>query len=265
MSYGPPPGSSGPGGNYSSYAGSAQYGPGGAAYGHPGGNPYGGQQGYGNPPPGGNYGGNPYAGQQQGYGAHPPTSQPPQSYGSPYPPPAQPQQPAGPPTPEMLRHWFNAVDEDKSGALSAAELQRALVNGDWSPFNIETVRMMVNMFDKDNSGTISFDEFAGLWKYIEEWKRCFMTFDRDRSGTIDGQELTHALRTFGYNVSPEVIKLLICKFDINGNGTVTFDNFIQACVTVRTLTEAFKRFDTDNDGWVQICYKDFLMLVINGR
>lgn len=30
------------------------------------------------------------------------------------------------------------------------ELQRALVNGDWSPFNIETVRTMVNMFDKGN-------------------------------------------------------------------------------------------------------------------
>lgn len=48
----------------------------------------------------------------------------------------------------QLWGWFTAVDSDHSGQLSVDELQRALVNGDWSPFNIETVRTMVNMFDK---------------------------------------------------------------------------------------------------------------------
>jgi Ca2+-binding EF-hand superfamily protein len=48
----------------------------------------------------------------------------------------------------QLWNWFTAVDTDHSGQLSVDELQRALVNGDWSPFNIETVRTMVNMFDK---------------------------------------------------------------------------------------------------------------------
>lgn len=47
----------------------------------------------------------------------------------------------------QLWSWFTAVDTDKSGQLTVDELQRALVNGDWSPFNIETVRTMVNMFD----------------------------------------------------------------------------------------------------------------------
>lgn len=57
--------------------------------------------------------------------------------------------PAGPPpgVDQQLWSWFKAVDTDGSGQLSADELQRALINGDWSPFNIETVRLMVNMFD----------------------------------------------------------------------------------------------------------------------
>jgi Ca2+-binding EF-hand superfamily protein len=59
---------------------------------------------------------------------------------------------APPPPPQsgadqQLMSWFKAVDTDGSGQLSADELQRALINGDWSPFNIETVRLMVNMFD----------------------------------------------------------------------------------------------------------------------
>lgn len=48
---------------------------------------------------------------------------------------------------QQLWSWFKAVDTDNSGHLSADELQKALINGDWSPFNIETVRLMVNMFD----------------------------------------------------------------------------------------------------------------------
>lgn len=57
---------------------------------------------------------------------------------------------ARPPPPgadPQLWYWFQAVDTDRSGYLTADELQRALINGDWTPFNMETVRMMVNMFD----------------------------------------------------------------------------------------------------------------------
>lgn len=40
-----------------------------------------------------------------------------------------------------------------------------------------------------------------------------------------------------------------------GKGDVTFDNFVQACVNVKTLTDSFRSFDTDNDGWIQINYE----------
>lgn len=40
-----------------------------------------------------------------------------------------------------------------------------------------------------------------------------------------------------------------------GRGDVTFDNFVQASVTVKTLTDSFRKFDTDNDGWIQISYE----------
>jgi hypothetical protein len=41
------------------------------------------------------------------------------------------------------------VDQDNSGGISADELQRALLNGNWSQFNAETCRLMIGMFDKD--------------------------------------------------------------------------------------------------------------------
>lgn len=48
---------------------------------------------------------------------------------------------------QYLWELFQRVDADHSGSISVHELQAALVNGDWSPFNIETVRMMVSIFD----------------------------------------------------------------------------------------------------------------------
>jgi len=208
------------------------------------------QQSYAAPPP------NTY-GQQQVYGGgqqqqyHPP----PQSQSSVPPPGADPQ----------LFFWFKAVDTDGSGSLTTEELQKALINGDWSPFNIETVRLMMNMFDTDNTGTINFPEFAGLWRYIEDWKKCFQRFDTDGSGTINFTELKTALKTFGYNLSDQFISLLIKKYDKRGKGDVTFDNFVQSCVTIKTLTDSFRRFDTDNDGWIMISYEQFLELVVNNR
>ncbi|RGB31681.1 hypothetical protein C1646_708371 [Rhizophagus diaphanus] len=229
--------------------------------------------------------GSQYGAPPQGYVQQGP---PPQgAYGQPggyqYPPPQQQQNrppnsgsasaPAQPPpgVDQQLYFWFQAVDTDKSGALTTEELQKALINGDWSPFNIETVRLMMNMFDTDNSGTIAFQEFTGLWRYIEDWKKCFQTFDADGSGTINFAELKNALRTFGYNLSDNFVNLLIKKYDKYGGknnagkGDVTFDNFVQSCVTVKTLTDAFRRYDTDNDGWILINYEQFLELVVNNR
>lgn len=69
----------------------------------------------------------------------------------------------------------------------------------------------------DNNGTIDFREFRGLWKYVEDWSRCFKKFDQDNSGSIDCNEMGHALRTFGYNLSDRFIGILIQTFDKYGN------------------------------------------------
>lgn len=85
--------------------------------------------------------------------------------------------------------------------------------------------------DTDRSGTIGFSgalqhivticenlslttlsEFAGLWKYIEDWQRVFRHFDRDASGSIDGHELASALKNFGYNLSPALLSLIEQKY-----------------------------------------------------
>jgi hypothetical protein len=89
-------------------------------------------------PPGAGYGAA-QQGYQQGYGqpgynpnaARPVSTQPPQG--------VDPQ----------LYNLFRAADTNGSGQLSERELSRALVNGDWTPFDPKTIKLMVKMFDVD--------------------------------------------------------------------------------------------------------------------
>src|SRR5215470_5897007 len=69
------------------------------------------------------------------------------------------------------------------------------------------------MFDKQNRGTVSFEDFGALWKYVTDWQSCFRSFDQDNSGNIDRNELRTALITFGYRLSEGIIDMLIRKYD----------------------------------------------------
>lgn len=103
------------------------------------------------------------------------------------------------------------------------------------------------MFDKQNRGVISFEDFGALWKYVSDWQNCFRSFDRDNSGNIDKVELKNALTAFGYRLSDEVVNIMVQKFDRFGRGTILFDDFIQCCVTLyvsfNTFSHLFKKED----------------------
>jgi len=182
--------------------------------------------------------------------------------------PQQAPQQAPPQAPDrnFLYSVFQKVDRDGSGSINANELQSALSNGTFSPFNPETCRLMiVGMFDRNNSGTIDFEEFGALWKYVTDWQSCFRSFDRDNSGTIDRNELQTALTSFGYRLHPSTVDMLLKKFDRIGHGSVAFDDFIQCCVVLHTLTSAFRQHDTDQDGVITIHYEQFLQMVMGLR
>uniref|UniRef100_A0A8C9RMU3 Programmed cell death 6 n=1 Tax=Scleropages formosus TaxID=113540 RepID=A0A8C9RMU3_SCLFO len=147
------------------------------------------------------------------------------------------------------------VDKDNSGSISASELQQALSNGN--------LCVSVSMFDKDKKGGVNFSEFAGVWKYINDWQNIFRTYDRDNSGRIDRNELKQALTVFGYRLSEQFYSTLIHKFDRQQTGQMAFDDFIQCCIALQRLTELFRRYDTDQDGWLHLSYEQYLSMLLN--
>ncbi|XP_018025524.1 programmed cell death protein 6 isoform X2 [Hyalella azteca] len=166
---------------------------------------------------------------------------------------------AGVPDRNYLLSVFQKVDKDRSGAIDALELQTALSNGNWTPFNPDTVRLMIGMFDKANKNVITFEDFIHLWKYVTDWQQVFRSFDRDNSNNINKEELKTCLTTFGYRFSEPFFDVLMQKFDRTRKGVIYFDDFIQCCIVLQTMTAAFKELDEGKTGIATVSYEQFMM------
>lgn len=142
---------------------------------------------------------------------------------------------------------FRVFDRDGSGLIDIGELNQALqqvkqsVEGS-SPramfpqaFNPATVLFMAARFAQ--SGNIAFPQFAEMMQYLESLRAIFHEIDVDRSGDLSVSELSRALNLSGFNVSGnfgggDMMSLQVAEkigraYDADGNGVLSFDEFVQ--------------------------------------
>ncbi|KAM8872444.1 grancalcin [Synchiropus splendidus] len=199
-------------------------------------------------PMGGPMGGPPPAGGYPPYGGGPPGA-----YGAP--PPA-----ANDP---MWGYFTNVAGQD--GEVDAEELQRCLTQsgftGNYSPFSLETCRIMIAMLDKDHTGKMGFSEFKELFTALNGWKQNFMMYDRDRSGTVEPPEMNQAICAMGYRLSAPALNGIVKRY--SKSGRIYFDDYVACCVKLRSLTENFRRRDTMQQGSVTFQYDDFIFCTMS--
>ncbi|OWZ63433.1 hypothetical protein AYX15_04624 [Cryptococcus neoformans] len=168
-----------------------------------------------------------------------------------------------------LRDMFAAFDSSRSGHLSAFDLQKLLAKDATMDAREDSVKMLMNIFDTDRSGSINFQEFEGLYRYIQDWHGIFQRFDRDSSGLIDRTELHSALMGFGFPLPPEMIRKIEKRFTpppVPGKDApkgISFDRFLMACVTVKHYTEGFRRVDERKEGKMTFSYESFMEMVLD--
>lgn len=91
-----------------------------------------------------------------------------------------------------------------------------------------------------------------------EFKEAFDEFDKDGSGTISTKELLLVMRSIGQNPTEDEILELVMESDLNGDGTIDFEEFAEmmkkkSSETDQTegLKEAFKIFDRNKNGQIE--------------
>jgi len=91
-----------------------------------------------------------------------------------------------------------------------------------------------------------------LWGFLAAWRNLFDRFDVDRSGNISYSEFSEALVAFGYRLSPQFVQLLFRTYDRRNEKAMSFDLFVQACISLKRMTDVFKKYDEDRDGYITL-------------
>jgi Ca2+-binding EF-hand superfamily protein len=173
---------------------------------------------------------------------------------------------------------FLAANTSQSGTLSESELGSALVNADYTAFDPYTIKMMIRMFSSaPRLDSISYEEFVNLWRFLAAWRELFERFDEDSSGHISLAEFSRALVTFGYRLTSSFTGTLYNIYNEKGilagqrrgsraiKEAMSFDLFVQACISLKRMTDVFKGYDDDRDGYVTLSFEEFLTEILRLR
>ncbi|XP_058090647.1 uncharacterized protein LOC131237040 isoform X4 [Magnolia sinica] len=173
---------------------------------------------------------------------------------------------------ETLREWFERVDSEKTSSITALQLKSAFAVGNLE-FSLSVVQQMIRMYDFDRNGTMSFEEFVALNKFLMKVQNAFSALESHCELTRIYCHQQNSLRRLylhilhlcyrgrGY-LSPEDVYE---SFDQNKKGRFRLDDFISLCIFVQSTRNIFNSFDTAKQGRVSLDFNQFVYCTANCR
>ena len=132
---------------------------------------------------------------------------------------------------QQYERVFKHFDGNGDGKISPAELHLCLgsLGGEISA---EEAEAMVVLMDSDGDGQLGLDDFVRLIEVTEEEEKvrdlreAFKMYEmKDGSGCITPRSLKRTLSKLGEKKSLDECKLMIARFDLNGDGVLNFEEF----------------------------------------
>lgn len=128
---------------------------------------------------------------------------------------------------------FNYFDENGDGKISPTELcDRMRIMGE--ELSLEQAEAVVQSVDSDGDGLLGFDDFLTLVDVQGEEgdgerersiNEAFKVYELKGEGCITAKSLRKVLGLLGEHRSIEECKVMIRKFDENGDGVISYDEF----------------------------------------
>lgn len=163
----------------------------------------------------------------------------------------------------ILREWFDRVDSEKKGSITASQLKSAFAVGNLE-FPLSVVQQMVRMYDFDRNGTMSFNEFGALNKFLLTVQQAFSDLERGR-GFLLLDDVYEGLVKIGVSLDSPAFYTVCESFDQMGTGRFKLDVFISLCIFVQSARNLFNSFDTSKQGRVTLDLNQFIYCTANCR
>jgi len=125
------------------------------------------------------------------------------------------------------------MDITRDGKLSKTEVKAGLFKIEGKFLSDEEIDAMFARVDCDGTGEIEYSEFVIASMSEEDLlskdrlRKAFQLFDQDNSGTITVDELRECFAMFlkGSDLGDDYIDKIIAQVDENGDGNVSFEEF----------------------------------------
>ncbi|KAG5018010.1 hypothetical protein JHK87_013865 [Glycine soja] len=160
----------------------------------------------------------------------------------------------------ILQEWFDRVDSEKSGSITAVQLKTALAVGNLE-FPLSVVQQMIRMYDFDRNGTMSFQEFVSLNNFLLKVQHAFSDLERGR-GFLVPDDVFEALVKIGFMLDSPAFYSVCESFDQSENGRFQLDNLISICIFLQSARNLFNSFDTAKQGRVTLDLNQFVYCTI---
>ncbi|KAG9443129.1 hypothetical protein H6P81_018983 [Aristolochia fimbriata] len=162
-----------------------------------------------------------------------------------------------------LREWFECVDSNKNGSITAAQLKKALAVGNLD-IPLSVVQQMIRMYDFDKNGKMSFGEFVALNKFLVRVQDAFSALEKGH-GFLTLDDAYGALLKVGFSLDSPAFYTLCESFDQSKVGRFRLDDFISLCSFVQSARNLFNSFDTSKQGRVMLDFNQFVYCTANCR
>ncbi|BAM40961.1 centrin [Theileria orientalis] len=130
-----------------------------------------------------------------------------------------------------IQEAFNLFDTDGTGTVDPKEIKCAMQSLGIDKKN-PLVYQIINEMDKMGSTAVNFHDFLdsitmklGSRDSKEGIRRIFNLFDDDNTGSISFKNLKKVANELGENLTDEELRDMINRADSNGDGQLSFDDF----------------------------------------
>ncbi|CAD8196479.1 unnamed protein product [Paramecium pentaurelia] len=138
---------------------------------------------------------------------------------------------------QEIQELFNQIDENKNQSLDQRELLKALQSVGLNP-GTEELTQYFAQFDRDKSGTISYQEFSHIVKDIlkkellqaddllEDLRREFRQVCNPTTRMLSKEQVSQVFQNMGVQIKNEELEDLFIEIDEDKSGSIDIDEFI---------------------------------------